>query len=207
MIRNASNDQLSRIDDILRQLDQSTEDKTQENRRRAPRIIIHTTLTALVLSHGGNLSLRIFTRNISTSGIGFVCRRFCREGERLAICFSLPDRPSKMVLAQVTFSRYVRAGLYEAGAEFIECITGADENDLPSSWSQRSDSLQTDGGPSKKEIAAAAKAAKAGKKGKKAEDADSADSAEEPAKNAKAGKQKASKESKESEPAPVAPTD
>jgi hypothetical protein len=142
LLRNATNDQLSRIDEILRQLDQSVPTKEQENRRRSPRIIIHTTLDTYVLSPGGNLGIQIFTRNISTSGIGFVSRRFCKVGENIALSFILPDRSPKLVLAHITFSRYVRAGLYEAGAEFAECISGEGERDIPPHWSRRMDSPQ-----------------------------------------------------------------
>jgi hypothetical protein len=135
LICNATSEQLSRIDEILRQLDQSPLGSDQANRRRTARVKIHTAMSAVVVMHSGNLDITIFTRNISTSGIGFVCRRFCKIGERVALFFVLPDRSPKMVLAQVTFARYVRGGMYEAGAEFIECIAGSTERDIPVRWS------------------------------------------------------------------------
>jgi hypothetical protein len=135
LFANATTEQIARIEEILRLLDQQRTDASA-NRRRADRINIHASLTAMVLADNGtDASLQIYSRNISTSGIGFVSRRMCKKGERLALSFDLPGRPHKLVLAKVTFCRYVRAGLYDAGAEFLECITGeVGRKGIPGHW-------------------------------------------------------------------------
>lgn len=135
MFANATTEQIARIEEILRLLDQQRIDASA-NRRRAQRVNIHAALTAMVLAEsGGDATLKIYSRNISTSGIGFVSRRMCKKGERLALSFDLPGKPHKLVLAKVTFCRYVRAGLYDAGAEFIECISGEiGRKGIPGHW-------------------------------------------------------------------------
>jgi hypothetical protein len=127
----ATTEQIERIEEILRLLDAQTAE-TGSNRRRAKRINIHATLAATVLCENGDATLQVYTRNISTSGIGFVSRRLCKKGERLALTFDLPGKPPKLVLAKVTFCRYVRAGLYDAGAEFMECVAGTGR--IPGHW-------------------------------------------------------------------------
>jgi hypothetical protein len=132
---NASSSQLARIDAILGQLDQSQGPNSNANRRRAQRMNIRTEMRAQVLSEISDATLSIFTRNLSTSGIGFVCRRMCKVGERLALTFELPGKPRKLVLAKITFCRYVPGGLYDAGAEFIECVAAKGSHDrVPLHW-------------------------------------------------------------------------
>jgi hypothetical protein len=134
LLANATNEQLARIEEILRLLDQQTSESSA-NRRRAKRVNVRVSIEARVLSDSVDATLQVYTRNISTSGIGFVSRRLCKKGERLALSFELPDRPHKLVLARVTFCRYVRAGLYDAGAEFLECISGTvDRRGVPGHW-------------------------------------------------------------------------
>ena len=58
--------------------------------------MIRASMSALILSETGDSTLKIFSRNISTSGIGFVSRRLCKTGERMALSFELPGRPRKL---------------------------------------------------------------------------------------------------------------
>jgi hypothetical protein len=58
-----------------------------------------------------------------------------KPNERLALSFQLPGHPPKIVLAQITFARYLRDALYESGARFLEAIadTAGLEN-IPAHW-------------------------------------------------------------------------
>jgi hypothetical protein len=132
---NVSNDQLTQIQDILQQLDRAPVTNADANRRRAERLKIRSEMAVIVLAATGLPSIKIFSRNLSKSGIGFISRRPFNKEERVAVSFELPGQPAKLVLARTTFSRYVRGGVYEMGAEFIECITdtkGADR--IPAHW-------------------------------------------------------------------------
>jgi hypothetical protein len=151
--RNLSNDQVSRVEDILRQLDQAPGSKPSKNRRRAARINIRTSLEATVLCNTGNLRVTIYTRNISTAGIGFVGRRVWKVGERVALSFNLPEKPVKLVLCKITFCRYVRSGLYEAGAQFLECRVSPDDGKVPSEWTHSESHVAPPSKPQKEEPA------------------------------------------------------
>ncbi len=92
-------------------------------------------MAVIVLSDRGLPSVKIFSRNLSKSGIGFICRRPFNKEERIAVSFEMPGQPAKLVLARTTFSRYVRGGVYEMGAEFIECVTDSNAEDrIPTHW-------------------------------------------------------------------------
>jgi len=124
VLTSAKSDQIAQITAILAQLDNTPVSAGAVNRRRATRIKMRTMMSAVLLGADARPSVRIFTRNLSTSGIGFVSRRPFKEGERIALSFHIPRQSPKLVLTNITFVRYLRAGLYEVGAEFLECIEG-----------------------------------------------------------------------------------
>jgi hypothetical protein len=135
VIANVSAEQLAQLQDIIKQLDRVAALGDDSKRRRSVRMNIRMPLTALVLVTVGQPSIHIFSRNISTCGIGFVSRRPFKIGEPIAISIRLGEQPSKLVLTKTTFCRYLRSGLYEMGGEFVESIldsTGKDR--IPSRW-------------------------------------------------------------------------
>ena len=119
-----SAEQLERITEIINNLDGPVEN-TDVKRRRQPRVKFRAHLTVTLLSGTAPAPVEVITRNLSLSGVGFVCRRMFRQGERLAILLRVQKLPPKLILARVTFGRYVSGGLYEMGAEFVECISDA----------------------------------------------------------------------------------
>ena len=131
-------EQLAKLHTVLEQLDERLENKEAESRRQRQRMVIRTPMTAMLLASGGVTPIEIFSRNISCSGIGFVARRLFAAEERIALLLRFPKLPSKLLLARVTFGRYVRSGLYEMGAEFLECVNSpADaqiEAAIPHHW-------------------------------------------------------------------------
>jgi hypothetical protein len=125
-------DQLAQIAEIIQHLDRSPA-RPGANRRRQPRANVRATMSAILLSEERQSTVRIFTRNLSTSGIAFVSRRPFKPGEKFALSFAIPDAMSKLVLTNVTFVRYARGGMYEMGAEFVECVERTDAS-LPPRW-------------------------------------------------------------------------
>ena len=136
----ATSEQLTHVRDILAQLDRQPE-PSQANRRKKPRINIRMALTMTALSATSRPTIQVFSRNISTAGIGFVGRRPFKSGEYLALEFQIPDHPAKLVLTQVTFCRYVKSAIYEVGVAFIEAITldGSLVDPIPPHWMQIAD--------------------------------------------------------------------
>jgi len=120
----ASAEQMERITEIINNLDGPMQ-SPEVNRRRQPRVKFRAHLSVTLLSGTAPAPVEVATRNLSLSGIGFVCRRMFSPGERLAIQLRLPKLQPKLILARVTFGRYVSGGLYEMGAEFVECISDA----------------------------------------------------------------------------------
>jgi hypothetical protein len=135
-----TSEQRNKIEEILRQLEQRQGSKEQVNRRGAPRTPLRASLTAHLISLPGHPTLPIHTRNISTSGIGFVCRRPFKKGELIAVEVYLVPHLAKMVLAETTFSRYVRDGMYEVGCAFRDSISRTDllarytREKVPTDW-------------------------------------------------------------------------
>jgi hypothetical protein len=132
----SSQEQLDKIAEIVSGLDAHLLAAGAENRRRQPRIAMRTKMSLILLSGLAPSSVEIFTRNISSSGIGFVCRRMFRAGERVVVPLRIPRIPPKMVLARVTFSRYIGGGYHEMGAEFQECANDARGGkwNIPNHW-------------------------------------------------------------------------
>ena len=115
-------EQRTRIEEILRTLDQFPVPKELINRRHSPRLKVRTSLTSYLLAVPGYPAIQIHTRNICTSGIGFVSRRPFRRGEFLAVELYMLPHLSKLILCETTFSRYVRDGMYDIGCVFQESI-------------------------------------------------------------------------------------
>jgi hypothetical protein len=113
--------QLAALTDVMHHLDKAPP-SPRANRRKSVRHALHTTLDAILLNNEEKPQIKIFTRNISTAGLGFVCRRPFKMGERIAFYLQCLREERKIVVAQVTFVRYVRRGMYEMGAEFIQTV-------------------------------------------------------------------------------------
>jgi hypothetical protein len=120
-----SHEQLDKITDIIAQLDEQLLEADKENRRRLPRVTIRTQMTIILLSGISPAPVTVYSRNISASGMGFVCRRLFRPDERVAIPLRVAKLPAKLVLARTTFGRYIGHGYYEMGTEFLECVNDA----------------------------------------------------------------------------------
>lgn len=131
----ATQDQIARLKDILMRLDNPNAAAEKENRRRLPRVAMRIPMAITLLSGTTTSTVEIFTRNISGSGMGFVSRRLFRSEERIAVPFRIPKVPQKIVLARVTFGRYLQGGLYEMGSEFLEAINDSRGNGhIPAQW-------------------------------------------------------------------------
>ena len=99
----ASHEQMAQVEEILHSLDRLNV-AADDNRRAAPRITVRLSLTVILLvgtPPGG--TMRIFTRNVSRSGVGFISRRPFKPQERIAIAFDVANQESKLVLARITF--------------------------------------------------------------------------------------------------------
>jgi hypothetical protein len=126
---------MGQIHAILESLDRSSPSISSLNRRTAPRMPVRMGIPATILGDTNVTPLRIYTRNISRSGVAFLSRRSFKPGERLALTFHLPGQSPKLVLAQVTFTRYVRQALYESGARFLDAVPDTPGPDrIPSHW-------------------------------------------------------------------------
>lgn len=135
MFGTASSEQLVQIKEIIAQLDHLAAARKVDNRRRADRVAIRSAMSAILLSEMSTTEVKIYSRNLSTSGIGFVSRRPFKTAERVAIPFEVNGNPGKLVLAKISFCRYIRAGMYTVGAEFIEAIAdNHGRNRIPEHW-------------------------------------------------------------------------
>jgi len=132
MITGISAEQFAVVAEVMQHLDRSPP-SARANRRKAQRIDVRTTMSAFLLNHENHPSVRIFTRNISTSGLGFVSRRPFKLGESIAIPLKWPNDERKIIVAKITFVRYVRRGMYEMGAEFQQAVR---ESDAPAALRQ-----------------------------------------------------------------------
>jgi len=124
------------VEDILHVLDNMPTDGIPENRRSQKRLNVRldtevTLLASPVLPRAG-----IVTRNLSVRGLGFICYREFRKSDLIAIHLEVVGRVGRLLLGKVAFCRYVRAGVYEAGAEFEEVAKGECDK-IPMAWMQR----------------------------------------------------------------------
>src|ERR1700743_1092763 len=91
-------DQLAHFTTIVDKLDQHPVSTDEIRLRRAARINIRTPVDAVLLSIENLPTIKIFSRNLSTSGIGFVSRRLFKPRERFVLVFPVPDELPKLVL-------------------------------------------------------------------------------------------------------------
>jgi hypothetical protein len=135
MFAKATENQLAHIEQVMRHLDGLRECR-YDNRRRACRVDVRTTMTAfLLLATNVDAAVTIFTRNLSASGIGFISRRLFSPGEWIALAFQFPNHPHKLVLTRIVFCRYLRAGWHSVGAEFMESVTDNHQpGRIPERW-------------------------------------------------------------------------
>ena len=140
-----TSDQKAKIAEILKLLDQIPVPASIENRRGASRVRARMPIDVFLLTVRGVPTLTVHTRNISTRGIGFVSRRAFKMGELVVFDVNIVPAVAKLVLARITFARYVRDGLYEIGAEFEESVVRDDpdkpcpSNNLPAHWLETSE--------------------------------------------------------------------
>ncbi len=120
-----SQEHLDKVTEIVKSLDGHLLEADQKNRRRLSRVALRMQITVTLLTGIAPSAVDVLTRNISLSGLGFVCRRMFRPEERIAVLLRIPKVPPKLLLARVTFGRYIGGGLYEMGSEFLECISDA----------------------------------------------------------------------------------
>jgi hypothetical protein len=121
MFKGTPSKQSALLSDIMRQLDDVPPDPAA-SRRRARRCDVRTSFSAILVDIEQHPQVRIYTRNISTSGIGFVSRRQFKIDERIAVAIKWPNAEGKILVAKVTFSSYIRKGMYETGAEFQHAL-------------------------------------------------------------------------------------
>lgn len=130
--------QIFDITSILENIEEEPSSKKDKERRRAPRMPLHTPLHVTILT--GNLGptpcvVNVVSRSISASGIGFVGRRMLRQNERVAIAVHLPQVPARLILGRIAFCRYLKAGLYEMGAEFLATVPDPTRRgEIPRHW-------------------------------------------------------------------------
>jgi len=128
-------EQLARVNCIVDQLDEHLQLPQEANRRKLERVRARFPVQVMILSGAAPVPLEVYTRNLSLSGIGLMSRRLFQSEERIALLLKIPGRPAKLVFARVTFARYLRGGLYEVGAEFLERSSGsAREGEIPAQW-------------------------------------------------------------------------
>ena len=131
---NVSQEHFLKIQELFRQLDEHLKTPSTDN-RHAPRLNVRTPLTVMLLTGAGAIPVEIFSRNLSDTRIGFVSRRMFTKEERIAVALKIPKLPAKLILSRITFGRYVNAGHYEMGAEFLECISDPKGNaSVPRQW-------------------------------------------------------------------------
>jgi hypothetical protein len=115
-------EQFMKVRELLEHMD-SQVPKDAKNRRRAPRLPVRMPMTITLLGSHGPTSVEIYSRNFSLSGFGFVSKRLFRSDERIAMLLVFPNQTSKQIFARITFGRYIRAGLYEMGSEFLDSVS------------------------------------------------------------------------------------
>jgi hypothetical protein len=129
----ATQEQLAKVQTILQHLDH-TDNQDVENRRRAPRVTVRLPLDVIVLGVVNPAPVQVYTRNLSTSGMGFVSRRMFKSNERIAIYLRAQGLNSKLILGRISFARYAGGGFYQMGAEFLDSIQDKGNMRFPSHW-------------------------------------------------------------------------
>lgn len=128
--------QLQQITDVLHALD-AQPPHPKENRRQRARANLRVALVVSLLEAPAAPQIKLYTRNISTTGLGFLCQRPFHRGELAAVHLALGQPTDKLVLGRVIFCRYVRMGMYETGLLFEEACAHTNPLRIPITWLKR----------------------------------------------------------------------
>jgi hypothetical protein len=132
-----SAEELQQVNQIFQALDQ-LRDNAPHEKRLCPRYNFPTAHAMMVTSLPGKTHCKVFPRDISRSGIGFLSRRSFKVGELFVVVLSHTLGTERALLSRAVFCRYTSQSMYEIGAAFESTIVApAGKSEIPPAWVER----------------------------------------------------------------------
>ncbi len=130
--------ELHQVDQIFKALDQ-LRDATGHEKRGAQRGIFATAQGMILTSLPARTRHKMFPRDVSRSGIGFLSRRPFKPSERFVITLPHPSGIERVLLCKTVFCRYTSKSMHEIGAMFEATITAPrGKGKIPIEWVEKS---------------------------------------------------------------------
>jgi hypothetical protein len=104
------------------------------NRRTDGRGHLRLELIVTLLAHSAQPQMRIDTKDITSTGMGFISRRYFPVNEYFAVLMRFANGPGKLILCRTAFCRPAKPGMHHTGAEFIQAITPTASGKFPPRW-------------------------------------------------------------------------
>jgi hypothetical protein len=121
------------------------------NRRTRPRVPCRIAAAVTLIGVTTRPSIHMVTRNVSTSGFGFISSRSFSPDEMFVVYLPPNAGVRKVILCGAKFCRYLQKGRYEIGAEFIEAVAmDGDSDRIPAVWIERAIEEKCDRRPAMK---------------------------------------------------------
>jgi hypothetical protein len=132
------------LQQLIVQLDAQNPD-APDDRRRAPRIDFNHPLWLNLPAEPGQPWVHVYSRNLSTGGLGFLTRHLFYADQHLVIAHELTEFSPMLVLCRVCFCRSIAMGVMEVGLAFVSALADPEgRRQVPADWYRRilnSDSL------------------------------------------------------------------
>lgn len=106
-----------------------------EDRRVNPRIDFTHSIWLNLPSERGRPWMHVYSRNLSTGGLGFLSRNLMYTGQHVVIAHELNELTPMLVLSRVCYCRPVDLGIFEVGLAFVAARPDLHEKrEMPVEW-------------------------------------------------------------------------
>jgi hypothetical protein len=106
-----------------------------DDRRVHPRIDFSHPMWLNLPTQNGSPWIHVYSRNLSTSGLGFLTRALFYKNQHLVISHELNENVPLLVLCRVCYCRTIDLGIQEVGLTFVEVRADPErKREIPTGW-------------------------------------------------------------------------
>jgi hypothetical protein len=125
------------LQQLIAKLDLQSPD-TPDDRRRQPRIDFNHPIWLNLPTEPGHPWIHVYSRNLSTGGLGFLTRHLFYADQHLIIAHELAEFSPMLVLCRVCFCRTIALGVMEVGLAFVSALADPEgRRQIPADWYRR----------------------------------------------------------------------
>jgi hypothetical protein len=129
--------EIQHLQELIARLDAQAP-ATPDDRRQHPRIDFSHPMWLNLPAEPGAPWVHVYSRNLSTGGLGFLTRHLFYAGQHLVIAHELAEFAPMLVLCRVCFCRAIDMGVMEVGLAFVSALADPEgRRQIPAEWLAR----------------------------------------------------------------------